>query len=322
MDWLSGIADMKFGLQHPNFTYDGQGPQLADGLRELVTKAESLGFDSFWVMDHLHQIPYVGEPEEPMLEGWTTQSFVAGFTSKLKLGTLVTAIVYRHPSVLAKIGASLDVLSKGRLFMGIGAAWNVQEATAYGIPFPSDLERLKRLEEAVQIIHKMWTEEQISFDGKYYKIRDAFCSPKPVQKPHPPIMIGGAGERVTLKLVAKYADACNLFGSPETIRTKLGILREHCKSVGRDYDSILKTKLGRIIIDNDKEKLQARVAEAFKDVPEQMRREYAIFGTAEELQRQIEKFRDVGIDYFIMNLQPERQIEDLEIVGREIVNRF
>jgi len=287
-----------------------------------VTKAESIGFDSFWVMDHLHQIPYVGEPKEPMLEGWTTQSFVAGFTSKLKLGTLVTAIVYRHPSVLAKIGASLDVLSKGRLFMGIGAAWNVQEAAAYGIPFPSDLERLKRLEEAVQIIHKMWTEEQISFDGKYYKIRDAFCSPKPVQKPHPPIMIGGAGERVTLKLVAKYADACNLFGSPETIRTKLGILREHCKRVGRDYDSILKTKLGRIIIDNDKEKLQARVAEAFKDVPEQMRREYAIFGTAEELQRQIEKFRDVGIDYFIMNLQPERQIEDLEIVGREIVNRF
>ena len=313
---------MRFGIQHPSFTYDGQGPQLEVGLRELVTKAESLGFDSFWVMDHLHQIPYVGETREPMLEGWTVLSFVAGFTSKIKLGTLVTGIVYRHPSILAKIGASLDVLSKGRLFMGIGAAWNVQEATAYGIPFPADHERLKRLEEAVQIIRKMWTEEQISFDGEYYKIRDAYCNPKPVQKPHPPIMIGGAGERVTLKLVAKYADACNLFGSAETIRTKLGILREHCKSVGRDYNSILKTKLGLIIIDNDKEKLKARVAEVFKDVPEQRRNEYAIFGTPEELRRQIEMFRDVGVDYFIMNLQPDRQIEDLEIVGKEVVSRF
>jgi F420-dependent oxidoreductase-like protein len=322
VDWLLGFIGLKFGLQHPNYTYDGQGPQLADRLRELVTKAESLGFDSFWVMDHLHQIQYVGEPNEPMLEGWTTQSFVASFTSKMKLGTLVTAIVYRHPSILAKIGATLDVLSKGRLFMGIGAAWNVQEATAYGIPFPSDPERLKRLEEAVQIIRKMWTEERTSFDGEYYKIRDAYCNPKPVQKPNPPIMIGGAGERVTLKLVAKYGDACNLFGSPETIKTKLGILREHCKRVGRDYDSILKTKLGHIIIDNDKEKLQARVAEAFKDVPEQRRLEYAIFGTPEELRRQIEGFRDVGIDYFIMNLDPERQIEDLAIVGKEIVNQF
>lgn len=313
---------MRFGLQHPSFTYDGKGPQLANGLRELVTKAESLGFDSFWVMDHLHQIPYVGELDEPMLEGWTTQSFVAGFTSKIKIGTLVTAIVYRHPSVLAKIGATLDVLSKGRLFMGIGAAWNVQEATAYSIPFPADPERFKRLEEAVQIIRKMWTEERTSFDGEYYKIHDAYCNPKPIQKPHPPIMIGGGGERVTLKLVAKYADACNLFGSPETIRSKLGILREHCKNVGRDYDSILKTKLGHIIIDNDKEKLQARVAEAFKDVPEKMRREYAIFGTPEEIRRQIEGFRDVGVDYFIMNLDPERQMEDLGIVGNEVVNRF
>ena len=317
-----GFVRMRFGLQHPNFTHDGEGPQLANGLRELVTKAESLGFDSFWVMDHLHQIPYVGETSEPMLEGWTTQSFVAGFTSKIKIGTLVTAIVYRHPSVLAKIAATLDVLSKGRLFMGIGAAWNVQEATAYGIPFPADPERFKRLEEAVQIIRKMWTEERTSFDGEYYKIRDAYCNPKPIQKPCPPIMIGGGGERVTLKLVAKYADACNLFGSPETIRTKLGILREHCKNVGRDYDSILKTKLGHIIIDNDKEKLQARVAEAFKDVPEKMRREYAIFGTPEEIRRQIEGFRNVGVDYFIMNLDPERQIEDLAIVGKEVVNRF
>ena len=141
-------ARMKFGLQHPNYTYDGQGPQLVDGLKKLVTQAENLGFDSFWVMDHFHQIQYVGQPGEPMLEGWTTQGVVAGFTSRIKIGTLVTGIVYRHPAVLAKIGATLDVLSKGRLFMGIGAAWNEEEAAAYGIPFPATEERMQRLEES------------------------------------------------------------------------------------------------------------------------------------------------------------------------------
>ena len=159
---------MKLGLQHPNFSYDGEGPQLVDGTKRIVTRAESFGCDSFWVMDHFHQIPYVGEAHEPMLEGWTTQASVAGFTSKIKVGTLVTGIVYRHPSVLAKIGATLDVLSKGRLFMGIGAAWNQEEATAYGIPFPQVEERMQRLEEAVQIIRKMWTEDRATFDGKFY----------------------------------------------------------------------------------------------------------------------------------------------------------
>ena len=313
---------MKFGLQHPNFTYDGQGPQLVDGLKRLVTRAESLGFDSFWVMDHLHQIPYVGETHEPMLEGWTTQAVVAGFTSKIRVGTLVTGIVYRHPSVLAKIAATLDVLSKGRLFMGIGAAWNVEEATAYGIPFPPDKERLQRLEEAVQIIREMWTKDRTTFDGKFYQIKNAYCNPKPVQKPHPPIMIGGAGERVTLKIVAKYADACNLFGSPDTIKRKLKVLHDHCQTVGRDYSSILKTKLGRVIVDKDKQKLEARVAEAFKDVPQEMRKEWATYGTPEELHRQIEVFRELGVDYFISNLETDHELEDLELFGKEIIGKF
>ncbi len=319
---FTGFIHMKFGLQHPNFTNDGQGPQLVDGLKRLVTRAESLGFDSFWVMDHLHQIPYVGETHEPMLEGWTTQAVVAGFTSKIKVGTLVTGIVYRHPSVLAKIGATLDVLSKGRLFMGIGAAWNEEEATAYGIPFPSDEERLQRLEEAVQIIREMWTEDRATFDGKFYQIKNAYCNPKPVQKPHPPIMIGGAGERVTLKIVAKYADACNLFGSPDTIRRKLKVLHDHCQTVGRDYNSILKTKLGHVIVDKDRQKLEARVAEAFKDVPQEMRKEWAIYGTPEELRRQIEVFRESGVDYFIVNLETGHELEDLELFGNEIVGKL
>ena len=189
---------MKFGLQHPNFTfdYDGQAndiSQIADSLKNLITKAESSGFDSFWVMDHFHQIQFVGRPEEPMLEGWTIISMLAGITTKIKLGTLVTGVIYRYPSVLAKVAATLDVLSKGRLFMGIGAGWNEQESLAYGISFPSNQERMLRLEEAIQIIRKMWTEEpSASFDRKYYQIRNAYCKSKPIQKPSPRILVGSA----------------------------------------------------------------------------------------------------------------------------------
>ncbi|MGA2790246.1 MAG: LLM class F420-dependent oxidoreductase [Candidatus Bathyarchaeia archaeon] len=309
---------MKFGLQHPNFTFDGQGAEVVEKLRTLAQNAERLGFDSFWVMDHFHQIQNVGQAQEPMLEGWTTQAVVAGLTEKIKLGTLVTGIVYRHPSVLAKIGATLDVLSKGRLFMGIGAAWNVEEARAYGIPFPPVGERMRRLEEAAQIISKMWTEERASFNGKFYQIRDAYCNPKPIQKPHPPLMIGGSGERRTLKIVAKYADACNIFGSVETVRRKLGVLREHCRLVGRDYDSILKTKLGHVVIDNNKE----NVTEAIKGLPEDRRREYAIYGTPEEVRKQIEAFRDVGIEYLIVNLEPDRELQALDLFASEVAKKL
>jgi F420-dependent oxidoreductase-like protein len=311
-------VELKFGLQHPNFTFDGEGSRIVEKLRNLVGRAESYGFDSFWVMDHFHQIQVVGQSQEPMLEGWTTQAVVAGLTEKIKLGTLVTGIVYRHPSVLAKIGATLDVLSKGRLFMGIGAAWNVEEANAYGIPFPPVKERMRRLEEAVQIISKMWTEERTSFAGKFYQLRDAYCNPKPIQKPHPPIMIGGSGEKQTLKIVAKYADACNIFGSVETVRQKLGILREHCHQVGRDYDSILKTKLGHVVIDKNREK----VTEAIKGLPEDRRREYVIYGTPEEVRKQIEAFRDVGLEYLIVNLEPDRELQALELFANEVVKKL
>ena len=313
---------MKFGFQHPNFTYDGQGPAIVDSLKRLVTTGESLGFDSFWVMDHFHQIPYVGEPPEPMLEGWTTQAVVAGFTSKIKLGTLVTGNVYRHPSVLAKIGATLDVLSKGRLFMGIGAAWNEDEALAYGIPFPNLKERMRRLEEAIQVIRAMWTQDRANFEGKFYQIKNAYCNPKPIQKPYPPIMVGGSGERQTLRIVAKYADACNIFGSTDTVKTKLKILQDHCKSVGRDYNSISKTKLGRVMIDKDKGALQARVAKAMKNVPEERVREMLTIGTPEEVKRQVESFRDAGIEYLIVNLEPQRELEALELFGREVVQKL
>ena len=271
---------MRFGFQKPVFTFDYRGDdtsQIIDSLKKLATTAENNGFDSFWVMDHFHQIPMIGKVEEPMLESWSTLSVLAGLTTKIKLGTLVTGIMYRYPAILAKVAASLDVLSKGRLFMGIGAAWNEDESHAYGIHFPGTSERLSRLEEAIQIIRKMWTEEpSASFNGKYYQIHNAYCNPKPIQKPSPPILVGGSGERKTLKIVAKYADACNLFGSAETVKRKLNILKDHCKSVGRDYDSILKTKLGIIVVDDDKQMAEKKIKQIFKGMPEEQIREFAI----------------------------------------------
>jgi F420-dependent oxidoreductase-like protein len=271
-------------------------------------------------MDHFHQIPFVGKPE-----GWTTLSVLAGITTKIKLGTLVTGIIYRHPSVLAKIAATLDILSKGRLFMGIGASYFEGESSAYGITstgsFPSNQERLLRLEEAIQIIRKMWTEEPTaSFNGKYYQIHNAYCNPKPIQKPSPPILVGGSGERKTLKIVAKYADACNLFGSAEILKRKLNILKEHCKSVGRDYDTILKTTLGAIIIDDDKEIAKKRVQQITR-MPEEQIREFAIYGTPEDVSRQIDLLEEVGIQYLIVDLDPSRELEALDTFVNKIIKK-
>ena len=316
---------MQFGLQHPNFKFDYDGrdvSQIIDSLKKLATKAENLSFDSFWVMDHFHQISMVGKQDEPMLEGWTTLSVLAGITSKIKLGTLVTGAIYRHPSLLAKMAATLDVLSKGRLFMGIGAAWNQEESLAYGIPFPPNKERLLRLEEAIQIIRKMWTKEPAAnFNGKYYQIRNAYCNPKPLQKPSPPIMVGGTGERQTLKIVAKYADACNLFGSLETVKRKLSVLREHCKSVGRDYDSILKTKLGFVIIDKDRAMGEKRVQQISKVMPEDQIREFVIYGTPEDVLKQMELLEEAGIQYFIADLEPDKEPEALETFADSIIKK-
>jgi alkanesulfonate monooxygenase SsuD/methylene tetrahydromethanopterin reductase-like flavin-dependent oxidoreductase (luciferase family) len=205
--------------------------------------------------------------------------------------------------------------------MGIGAAWNEEESLAYGIPFPSIKERFVRLEEAIQIIRKMWTDEpSTSFNGKYYQIKNAYCNPKPVQKPSPPIMIGGSGERQTLRIVAKYADACNLFGSAETVKRKLSILKEHCRNVGRDYESILKTKLGVVLIDEHKESARKRLQQIIK-VPEDQVDEFAIYGSPEDVLKQKESLEDAGIQYLIVDLDPSKELEALDIFASEIIKK-
>jgi len=314
---------MKFGIQHPSFSYDGQGPEIINTLTTLAKTGEQLGFDSFWLMDHFHQIFSVGKQEEPMLEGWTGISVLAGVTSKIKLGTLVTGNFYRYPSVLAKIGATLDVLSKGRLILGIGGGWNDLESKAYGIPFPSVKERLERLDEAVQLIKKMWMEDSANFSGKYYKLENALCNPKPIQKPHPMILIGGGGEKRTLRTLAKYGDACNLFGSPEMVRKKLDVLRGHCEAVGRDYDSILKTKLTRVLISEDRNMIDSAVERITKQLPPGWAlKDSFVYGTPEQVEAQVKDFEDAGVQYLITSHSGDRELASLKLFGEKVLPKF
>jgi F420-dependent oxidoreductase-like protein len=232
---------MKLGLQIPSFTWPGGAPEIGPTLTEIARTADSAGYDSIWVMDHFFQIRGVGAAEEPMLEAYTTLGFLAAHTQHARLGTLVTGVTYRYPGILAKIVTTLDVLSGGRAWLGIGAAWNEEEHVGLGVPFPPLAERFERLEETIQIILQMWSDNDGPFEGKHYKLGRTLNSPQPLSTPRPPILIGGSGERKTLRLVAQYADACNLFAGPEQLPAKLDVLRRHCDAVGRDFDSIVKT---------------------------------------------------------------------------------
>ncbi len=231
---------MKVGLQIPDFTTpDGPG-RLGPNLATVARTADDAGFEYLAVMDHFFQIGVIGPPEREMLEAYTTLGYLAGHTSRARLLTLVTGVTYRHPGVLAKIVTTLDVLSGGRGGLGIGAAWNDEESRGLGIPFPPVAERFERLEETLQICLQMWRGDESPYHGQHYQLERPINSPQALTQPHPPILIGGGGERKTLRLVAQYAQACNLFPGPDLAR-KLDVLREHCAAVGRDYDEIEKT---------------------------------------------------------------------------------
>ncbi|MBV9848032.1 MAG: LLM class F420-dependent oxidoreductase [Kutzneria sp.] len=231
---------MRVGLQISDFTLPGGSAGLGTELATVARTADDAGFALIAVMDHFFQIQGLGDPEQEMLEGYTTLGFLAANTSRAALITLVTGTVYRHPGVLAKIVTTLDVLSGGRAWLGIGAAWNEEEARGLGIPFPPLAERFERLEETVQICLQMWRGDQTPYQGRHYRLERPLNSPLPLAKPHPPVMIGGGGEKKTLRLVARYADACNLFAGPD-VAHKLDVLRGHCEREGRDYDEIEKT---------------------------------------------------------------------------------
>jgi F420-dependent oxidoreductase-like protein len=233
---------MKLGLHISDFTWDGGASELRVKLGEIATRAEDAGVDRISVMDHVWQIGVIGPPEHEMLEAYTALGWLAARTERVKLLTMVTAVVYREPGLLAKAVTTLDVLSGGRAILGIGAAWNAEESAGLGLLFPPVSERFERLEEAIRICKQMWSGDEGPFDGKHYQLSRTLNSPQALSRPHPPILIGGSGEKKTLKLVARYADSCNISAYDlDVTARKLEVLREHCANEGRDYDEIEKT---------------------------------------------------------------------------------
>jgi F420-dependent oxidoreductase-like protein len=293
---------MRIGLQVPNFTWPGGPPAIAGTLGEIARAAEAAGFSSLWVMDHFFQIGSrdramgLGPAEDEMLEGYSTLAYLAGLTQRVQLGTLVTGVIYRYPGILIKTVTTLDVLSGGRTYLGIGAGWFEREARGLGAPFPPLAERFERLEEALQIAHQMWSDNDGPYDGKHYRLAETLNHPQPLSKPHPPIMIGGGGERKTLRLVAQYGDACNLFArmGSDALRGKLDVLRRHCDDVGRDYAAIEKTTLDTAHL--------APGQQSARDVIDLCR-----------------SLAGIGVQHAIFNMPNVHEITPLETFGREII---
>jgi F420-dependent oxidoreductase-like protein len=294
--YSGGENDLHIGLQVPRFSWPEGTPGIGPKLAEIGRTADEAGFASLWVMDHFFQIQVIGEVDEPMLEGYSALSYLAGVTERVKLGTLVTGVHYRYPGLLVKTATTLDVLSGGRAYLGIGAGWNERESRGLGVPFPSTRERFERLEETLQIAQQMWSGEVGPYEGEHYHLAELLNSPQALSEPHPPIMIGGMGEQRTLRLVAQYADACNLFiyGGSDLIRHKLDVLRGHCEGVGRDYEEIERTALGT-----------ANLTEGAMSTED-------VIGLCREM-------NEAGIQHLIFNMPNVNDIAPLEMFAEKII---
>lgn len=315
----------RFGLQLPSFTFpDVPDDRLFERITEIALAAEGSGFDSFWVMDHYHQIGIQGPPSDPMLEAYSILSGVAARTSSIKLGAMVTGVTYRNPAFLAKVVTTLDIVSSGRAILGIGAAWNEEESRAYGYEWPPTAERFERLEDALQICQAMFTQPQSTIHGRRHSVEGAFNVPQPVQAGGPKILIGGGGEQKTLRLVAQYADMWNGFGDPDTIRHKLKVLAEHCNDVGRDPADIVKTRLGTLIVTKTKEEAEARrdVFKKARGVDDAMLPSMLICGVPEAVGDAVQAYFDVGLDGLILNMPAGSTPQDVELAGRTLTQRF
>lgn len=288
------MKNLKIGIHTVNFTYPGGNESIADTLTDIMKTCEKGGFYSVWPMDHFFQIGAHGPPEHEMLESYSTMGFLAGITKKIKIGALVTGVVYRYPGLLVKTVTTLDVLSKGRAYLGIGAAWNEEESHALGVPFPPLKERYERLEETLQIAKQMWSGDEKPFHGKHFTLERPMNSPKPITKPHPPILIGGAGEKKTLKLVAKYADACNIIANQGTdfAKQKLDVLKMHCEKVGRNYDDIEKTFLYTVDFSQT---------------------------TTDKVNDLLKKFAQLGFTHGIFTIRQDHDMKVLERISNEVI---
>ena len=306
-------------------------------MRKFVKRIEELGFHSGWLFDHLHPIGAAPKGQS-LFECWTTLSALSESTKHLRLGQIVTCNSFRYPSVLAKMAACFDVISNGRLEFGIGAGWLEEEYKAYGIPFPKNKERILQLEEAVQVIKKMWTEERTNFKGKYYTVEEAVNYPKPIQKPHPPILIGGGGEKLTLRVVARYGDRCNFGGTPDEYKHKLEVLRHHCISEGRPFENIEKTwhmspalqPSGRVTIGKDEDEVKQLLkkcwlverlpGESFDEFVSRVK-DKRMAGVPEQIVEKIEEYVELGVTYFILyfNYAMDMKLRPLEIFAKKVI---
>ena len=288
---------MKIGLQIPSFKYPGGTAAIRPKLKEIVTTAEESGFYSLWVMDHYYQIKGLfGEAyTDPMMESYTTLGYFAGLTKKTYLGVLVTGVIYRHPAVLMKMVNTLDILSGGRAYLGIGAAWYEEEAKGHGIQYPSTSERFELLEDNLKLAKTLWSGDEVSFEGQHFSAPAITNNPRPLSQPHPRIMIGGTGPNKTLRMVAQYADACNIgdWVGTEKMQKALDRLKEHCEALGRDYDSIEKTSLSMVNLSG-------------KD-------------TVDSVLKRIKVLSDMGFTHAILNMPDVYEITPLEIFGKEII---
>ena len=285
---------MRLGLQMPVFSHASTA-NLAGWLKDAAQAADENDFASLWVMDHFFQLGgWLGPAEDPMLEGYSTLSYLAGLTRQIMLGTMVTGVIYRYPAVLVKTVTTLDVLSGGRAYFGVGAAWNEHESNSLGLPFPPVRERFELLEETLQLAHQMWKEDSSAFKSKHIDAPYPHCNPQPIHKPHPPILIGGMGEKKTLRFVAQYGDACNLFGRAEddVLKHKLEVLKGHCDDLGRDYGEIHKTTLFTI-----------NPAEESND----------------EILGSLGRFAGLGFDEVIVNIGHAYDADLVARIGQEIV---
>ncbi len=308
---------MKFGIHNPSWLFGSDEHAIFDEVKRKAQWCDEHGFAWFSVMDHLIQITGVGAPDEPFMEGWTVLAALAAVTTKIRLATLVSSVAYRNPALLAKLSTGIDIISHGRLTFGIGAGWNVAEYQQYGYVFPDKPSvRIHQLEEAVQLVKAMWTEPRATFHGKYFHVQDAILEPKPVQKPHPPILIGGSGEQLTLRVLARHADACNIFGDPVTVRAKLDVLREHCEKEKRDYGTIEKTNLTSLLLARSEPALAQK--RAAYQLPDPIRG-YAL--TTAQAVDLIGQYQDVGVQMFITSIIKNDR-ETLELLASDVMPHF
>jgi F420-dependent oxidoreductase-like protein len=316
---------MKFGVLVPQgWRMDLVGisdpVEAYETMTRVAVEAETLGFDSIWLFDHFHTVPT--PTQEVTFEAWTSTAALARDTKRVRIGQMVTCNGYRNPALLAKMASTVDVLSHGRLDFGIGAGWYEQEFRAYGYDFPDGPTRLKQLRDAVQIILKMWSDEHAEYEGQYSSVHGAINQPKGAQKPHIPLLIGGGGEKVTLKLVAQYADACNVGHlDPEGLQRKFSIIKQHCDTVGRDYNTIHRTALFNCAIAETDDEAWAKSAPFQRNIPSGRIRAQALVGTPDAIRRRVQEIEQAGAQELIVYMPDSRELTPLRMFAEVCIGK-